>query len=168
MKDFTLRMEQGLRELTANGAFLTVAGKNAANTMTISWGFVGFMWGKPHFITVVRPQRYTKEILDSEADSFTISIPFDGNLKEELAICGTKSGRDIDKGAVVRLIPGRTVASPVVGGCGLYYECRINLSQQLDGSAMPSEIVRRHYKGDYHFMFFGEITDCYTSESDPC
>ena len=162
MQDFTLCMEQGMRELTTNGAFLTVASKGAINTMTISWGFIGFMWGKPQFITVIRPQRYTKQLLDSGADSFTVSIPFDGNLKEALSICGTKSGRDIDKSAIVSFIPGRSVKSPVVEGCGLYYECRINLSQQLDGTLLPLDIKRQNYKDDYHFMCFGEITDCYT------
>ena len=163
MKDFTLCMEQGMRELTTNGAFLTAAGKGVTNTMTISWGFVGFMWEKPQFITVVRPQRYTKQILDSGADSFTISIPFDGHLREALSVCGAKSGRDIDKGAVVKFLPGKSVSSPVVDECGLYYECRINLSQQFDGALLPSEIARQFYKDDYHFMYFGEIVDCYTS-----
>jgi len=163
MQDFTLCMEQGMRELTANGAFLTAAGGGKINTMTISWGFIGFMWGKPQFITVVRPQRYTKQILDSGADSFTISIPFDGNLREALSICGTKSGRDIDKSGIVHFIPGRTVTSPVVDGCGLYYECRRSFSQQIDGLALPPEIISQHYKNDFHFMYFGEITDCYTS-----
>ena len=163
MQDFTLCMEKGMRELTSNGAFLTVASNQGTSTMTISWGFVGFMWGKPHFITVVRPQRYTKQLLDNGADSFTVSIPFDGSLKDELSLCGTKSGKDFDKGAIVHFVPGRSVKSPVVGGCGLYYECRINLSQQLDGSLLPNEIMRKHYKDDCHFMYFGEITDCYTA-----
>jgi len=162
MLDFTLCMERGMRELTTHGAFLTTASCGETNTMTISWGFIGFIWGKPYFITVVRPQRYTKKIFDNGSDSFTISIPFDDNLKEALSTCGTKSGRDIDKSAIVRFIPSKTVTSPVVDGCGLYYECRINFSQQLDGNLVPDEIKRLHYKDDYHFMYFGEITDCYT------
>ena len=164
MLDFTLNMERGMRELSTNGAFLTVNNGEKTNTMTIAWGFVGFMWNKPQFITVVRPQRFTKEILDSGADSFTVSIPFDGQLKEALSVCGSKSGRDIDKGTVVRFTPARSVASPVVEGCGLYYECRINMSQQIDGTLLSPEIVLKFYKDDFHFMYFGEIVDCYTAE----
>ena len=160
MQDFTLLMDKGMRNLSSKGAFLTVKGNDGVNTMTISWGFVGFMWAKPHFITVVRPQRFTEQILRA-ADSFTVSIPFDGQLKEELAVCGTQSGRDIDKSSVVRFIPAKTVASPVVAGCGLYYECKIDLRQQFDGSCMLPEIARQFYKDDFHFMYFGEITDCY-------
>ena len=161
MVDFTWQMDKGMRELSTNGAFLTVHGADGTNTMTISWGFIGFMWDKPHFITVVRPQRYTKRLLDSGADSFTVSIPFDGQLKNELSICGTKSGRDIDKSQIVHFIPAKSVASPVVEGCGLYYECGISMTQQLDPNRMPPA-VRKWYKEDFHFMFFGEIVDCYS------
>ena len=162
MPDYTLNMERGMRELSTNGAFLTVSDGERTNTMTISWGFIGFMWNKPQFITVVRPQRYTKQVLEGAADSFTISIPFDGKLNEALSICGSRSGRDIDKSAIVHFISSRTVDSPVVEGCGMYYECRINLSQQIDGTLLPQEIIRQYYKDDFHFMYFGEIVDCYS------
>ena len=165
MLNFTLDMERGMRELSANGAFLTVYNGEKTNTMTISWGFIGFMWNKPQFITVVRPQRYTKQILDSGATSFTISIPYDGHLKEALSVCGQQSGRDIDKGTVVRFIAAKSVSGHIVEGCGLYYECRINLSQQIDGTLLPQEINRQYYNEDFHFMYFGEIVDCYASDS---
>ena len=161
MQDFTWQMDKGMREFSANGAFLTVNGRDGTNVMTVSWGFIGFMWNKPHFITVVRPQRYTKQILDNGAYSFTISIPFDGRLKEELAICGTKSGRDIDKSQIVRLIPAKAVTSPVVEGCGLYYECRISMAQQFDPGQTPPAVAK-WYNNDFHFMYFGEIVACYS------
>ena len=156
-------LEKGMRELSSKGAFLTVKGKDGVNTMTVSWGFVWYMWQKPHFITVVRPQRYTKTILDSGADSFTISIPFDGQLKDALKECGTKSGRDIDKSAVVKFVPARNVASPVVADCGLYYECKIDTVQQLDGQLIMPEIVQKFYDDDFHYMYFGEIVECYAA-----
>ena len=161
MLDFTLDMAKGMRELSSRGAFLTVKGDGGVNTMTISWGFVGFMWNKPQFITVVRPQRYTKEILDSNADSFTVSVPYDGKLKEALDICGTKSGRDIDKSQVVEFIPSKSTASPVVAGCDLYYECRINTAQPMDGSLLPEGIAKTFYEDDFHHFYIGEIVECY-------
>ena len=161
MLNFIYDMEKGMKELTSKGAFLTVNGGGKTNTMTISWGFIGFMWGKPQFITVVRPQRYTKEILDSNADSFSISIPYDDKLKEALGICGTKSGRDIDKSKVVEFIPSLSITSPVVAGCDLYYECRINTSQALDGSLLPAAIAKEFYENDFHYLYIGEIVECY-------
>ena len=161
--DFTLQLDKGMRELSKNGAFLTAKGDAGVNTMTISWGFVGQMWNKPHFITVVRPQRHTNDVLESGADSFTVSIPFDGQLKEALTVCGTKSGRDMDKGTVVSFTPAKTVASPIVAGCGLYYECKITMVQKLDVNLLPPEAAQRFYKDDFHFMYFGEIMECYTA-----
>jgi len=161
MIDFTYRLEQGMRELTSTGAFLTVKSAEKINTMTVSWGFAGFMWNKPHFITVVRPQRYTNEFFVNGADCFTVSIPFGGALKDELNICGTKSGRDIDKSKVVNFVPGKVLDCPVVEGCGLYYECKINLAQQMEGSLLADAVVKQFYKNDFHFMYFGEIVEIY-------
>jgi len=161
MVDFTLSLEKGMRELSSTGAFLTVKGEGKVNTMTISWGFVGFMWNRPVFITVVRPQRYTKEIFDNNADSFTISVPFDGKLKEALKVCGTESGRDIDKSKIVEFTPAKLVSSPTVAGCDLYYECKLHTSQPLDGALLPADIVSKFYEDDFHYLYWGEIVECY-------
>ena len=161
MVNFTLNLEKGMQELSSRGAFLTVNGGGKVNTMTISWGFVGFMWNKPVFITVVRPQRYTKEVLDNNADSFTISIPFDGKLKKALKICGTESGRDINKGEVVEFTPSVSVSSPVVANCDLYYECKLHTAQPLDGALLPTDIVQKFYEDDFHYLYWGEIVECY-------
>lgn len=158
--DFTKKLDVAMKELTTKGAFLTVKGEDVVNTMTISWGFVGFLWQKPHFIALVRPQRYTNEVL-KHADSFTVSIPFGDAFKKQLGICGTKSGRDIDKSEIVEFVDAKAVASPVVKGCGMYYECKIDYTQDTDGTAIPREIVDAFYKDDFHTMYFGEIVECY-------
>ena len=155
------KFEVAMQELTKRGAFLTTADIDGKfNTMTISWGFIGFMWNKPQFIAVVRPQRYTKEILDN-GDSFTVSIPLDDSLKEQLAICGTKSGRDILKEEVVKMIPSKSVASPIIDGCHQYCECKIKLVQPINGEALPKEIADGFYKDDFHIMYVGEVIEWY-------
>ena len=45
-------------------ALLMAGNENGYNSMTISWGYMGVMFNKPVFLTVVRPQRYTKEFLN--------------------------------------------------------------------------------------------------------
>ena len=40
-------------------ALVTCGDKEKFNTMTVSWGGVGIMWGKPVAFTFIRPQRYT-------------------------------------------------------------------------------------------------------------
>ncbi|MBR6755283.1 MAG: flavin reductase, partial [Clostridia bacterium] len=67
----------------------------SVNTMTASWGALGVLWNKNVFICFVRPQRYTHEFTEA---SDSISIAFFGEeYRDALKLCGTKSGRDMDK-----------------------------------------------------------------------
>ncbi len=157
--DFTKNLDAAMYNLSKAGAFLTVKSGDAVNTMTVSWGFIGYIWNKPHFITVVRPQRYTNGLIE-KADSFTISIPFDGALKEELTICGTRSGSELDKGTIVDFVPAKAVDSPVVAGCQAYYECKIDCVGKLDEN-LPEAIVKAFYNNDFHNYYIGEIVECY-------
>ena len=72
------------------GWFLLTGGDFSAkwNTMTVSWGFAGTMWGRPVVAVVVRPTRYTREFLDARAE-FTLSA-FPEKYRKALTICGTK------------------------------------------------------------------------------
>ena len=52
------------------------------NTMTASWGGVGFLWGKNIAIIFIRPQRHTKQFIDS-SDTFSLTF-FDKKYREDL------------------------------------------------------------------------------------
>lgn len=164
MKDtFTHELEKSMDSLYKKGAFFTAGDSNKANTMTISWGSVGFMWRKPMFMALIRTTRYTNEFLDL-GTTYTISIPENGDMKEALSICGTKSGRDIDKEkeAGIRFINGRSVETPVVEGCKKYYECKVVLRQEMDLDKMDKDIVKSCYESDAkHILYFGEIIEEY-------
>ena len=161
--DFTLNLEKTMSKLK-RGAFLSVRSGTKVNTMTIGWGYAGIMWNKPYFMILVRPQRYTNELLEKGTD-FSISIPFGDNLNKELGICGTKSGRDTDKSETVEFIPSKTIKSPVIKGCDMYYECKINFKQLMNGEEFPNDIKETAYPlKDYHYMYFGEIVECYEAE----
>ena len=67
----------------------------AVNTMTISWGGLGYLWNQPVAFLFVRPQRYTYEFVES-ADGFSLCF-FPEKYRKELQYCGTISGRDEDK-----------------------------------------------------------------------
>jgi len=158
--DFTQNMAKAMQYFTTSGAFLTAAHDGQVNTMTVAWGFIGYIWGKPHFITIVRPQRHTQSIR-SEAEGFTISIPF-GTLRDELRICGTESGRDLDKATVVSFAPAKTLPNGViVSGCDLYYECRTTVMEEMDENTLPPHIRNQFYSNDYHKVYIGEILDLY-------
>ncbi|MCL2702326.1 MAG: flavin reductase family protein [Defluviitaleaceae bacterium] len=153
------KLDEVMRHFAEAGGFLTVENDGLVNTMTISWGFIGHMWSKPHFICVVRPQRHTFGIIE-KAQSFTVSIPF-GDMREELKICGTQSGRDIDKAGVVSFVPAKAVESPVVAGCARYFECVVRYGDDFKGELLPEAIKGTHYDGDFHHFYIGEIVEVY-------
>lgn len=159
---FYENLEDAMKHLTTKGAFLTVKDDTGVNTMTIAWGYIGYSWNKPFFVAMVRPQRYTFKFLKTAKD-YTISIPFSDDMKEALTICGTKSGKDIDKEkeANIKFIPSKNVSSPVVDNCNIYYECKITYVDRLNKDNFPEDLKKNYPMDDYHFMYYGEIIDCY-------
>ncbi len=81
--------ETTMRELQASPvkmiaedwALLTAGDASAFNTMTVSWGGVGELWGKDVVFVFVRPQRYTYEFME-KSEYFTLSF-FGGDYKKE-------------------------------------------------------------------------------------
>ena len=107
--------------------FLLTAGDFASgkfNTMTVSWGYIGFMWGFPSAIVAVRPQRHTLGFIRG-CDSFTLTA-FGEGYRAALQLCGSKSGRDLDKIAAAGLTPEAAVQvkAPVFREAELVLECR--------------------------------------------
>jgi flavin reductase (DIM6/NTAB) family NADH-FMN oxidoreductase RutF len=153
------KLDEVMKHFHKTGAFLTVRDGDCVNTMTVSWGFVGYIWNKPHFICVVRPQRYTFEIIENSA-SFTISVPF-GDMSVELRECGAKSGRDVDKSEIIDYVPAKIVGSPVINGCARYFECLVNYKDVLKEVHLPTILKDSWYKGDYHHFYIGEIVEVY-------
>ena len=74
---------------------VTAGNKDHFNTMTASWGGIGFLWNKPVVYVFIRPERYTREFVDAKG-AFTLSFLGEEH-KTAHKICGAKSGRDIDK-----------------------------------------------------------------------
>ncbi len=157
-------LERSMEHL-AKGAFFTTTDGEKVNTMTITWGFAGLAFGKTYFVAMIRPSRYTFELLE-KAESFTVSIPFNENMKEALRICGTKSGRDCDKVSVAEITfsDGKSVSTPVVDGCDQYYECEITHKVESDGSDFSEKINNNFYSnGNYHYFVYGEIKEVYSN-----
>lgn len=150
------------------GIFITVKSQDCVNTMTIAWGHIGVIWGKPVFIAYVRYSRYTYDLLLNATD-FTINVPVEKDLKEALKIAGTKSGRDINKfeEANLTLKEAETTKSPIIEECQLNYECKIIYKQTLEPALINETITKRYYPHhDTHIAFYGEIVNISMSEDD--
>ncbi len=128
------------------------------NAMTISWGSVGQIWNKLFFQVVVRPSRYTYELME-KCDGFTLSV-LPGTLKPALNLLGSKSGRDGDKIAASGLHPiaSRLVSAPSFQEAELVVECKKIYWQDIDPKHFLDSGIEEHYpKKDYHRVYFGEI-----------
>lgn len=160
--------EQGeaILKTLSKGAFLTTAADGKQNTMTIGWGSLGFKWGAPTFTVMVRQSRYTKELIDANPE-FTVSFPVNEGFAKAIALCGTKSGRDMDKFAEAGLtaIASETVSVPVIKGCGLHLECKIVEHYIMEADKFDKELGAKWYgAGDWHTCYTGVITAAYIEE----
>lgn len=151
--------------ILSKGAFLTTAWGDRRNTMTIGWGSIGFVWGKPVFTAMVRHSRFTRELLEKSGE-FTVSFPFT-DQSQALGLCGSKSGRDLDKFSAANLqtIPAQKTAAPVINVAGLHYECKVVYTQDMSPAGLTPELQGKWYgNNDYHTLYYGEIVACYVTE----
>jgi flavin reductase (DIM6/NTAB) family NADH-FMN oxidoreductase RutF len=128
------------------------------NCMTISWGSLGVMWGRPFVQVVVRPQRYTFEFME-QYPAFTVCA-FPETYRSALNLLGSRSGREIDKMKASGLTPqpASTVTAPVYAEAELAIECRKIYWQDFDPTHFIEPGIHKSYpRRDYHRMYFGEI-----------
>ncbi len=159
-------MSKEMLDQLKKGAFLTVKGDEEINTMTIGWGTIGFIWNKPIFMIAVRYSRYTYELLE-KTDEFTVSVPLSKDMKKELAVCGTKSKREIDKFKECNLTAenGKVVDTPIIGECDLHYECKVVYKQAMEPGTLDKDIRDAKYSNnDFHVLYYGEIVASYIKE----
>ena len=148
--------------MIAKDWMLVTASKSdgTSNCMTASWGGLGELWGKPVAFLFVRPQRYTHEFIEA-GDHLTLTW-FDEEMRDKLAFCGAKSGRDVDKIAECGL-------TAVTDGDGMIYYSEANLAMKLrklyaqpidPAYSYDAELLDFHYpQKDYHTMYICEILE---------
>ena len=127
------------------------------NMMTASWGGVGVLWKKDVAFLFIRPQRYTFEVMEKN-DAVTLCF-FEESNRNVLNLCGSRSGRDIDK-------IKDTGLTPIVTEQGIYYEeakmvlcCKKLYAQFLDENSFidPSILPSCYQAGDFHKMYVCSI-----------
>ena len=143
--------------LINNSWMLITAGCDAGfNTMTASWGGLGTLWNKSVAICVIRPTRYTFEFVESN-DLFTLCF-FDEQYRDALNLCGTKSGRDIDKVAQTGLTPIFEDGTTYFAQASMVFFCRKLYAQNITPDCFVEKALDSLYaKKDYHKMYVGEI-----------
>ncbi len=126
------------------------------NMMTASWGGLGVLWNKPVAICFIRPQRYTFEFVERN-DYFSLSF-YNEKYRDALTLCGTKSGRDVNKTAATNFTPVFDEPAPYFEEADLVFVCQKIHSQFLDPGCFIDKSVEKNYNnGDYHKMYVGKI-----------
>ena len=154
------------KALKPYGILLTTAANGKVNTMTIGWGTLGVDWSRPVFIAYVRESRYTKEMLEQNGE-FTVNIPYGEINKQILGVCGTKSGRDMDKiGELgLTLVDSDVISVPGIKELPLTLECKVIYKEEQDLRRIPADIIAKYYPhGDHHHVYYGEIVNAYLIE----
>jgi len=151
------QLDQNAVQMIAERWLLITAGdQDRYNMMTGSWGALGEMWGKDIAVAVIRPTRYTYEFMEQQ-EYFTLSILNDSISKAAHSVCGSKSGRDIDK-------TKETGLSPLFDH-GVYFEqadivliCKkIYVGDVKPEGFVDPSLDEKWYNNDYHRMYVGEI-----------
>ena len=149
------------------GVLLTTKNGDKYNTMTIGWGHIGVEWRRPVFVVYVRESRYTRELLDRCGD-FTVNIPLGEADPRIVSVCGTVSGREVDKIEMLglTLVASDHVSVPGIRELPLTLECRVCYRHRQEPSQLPQDIQDAFYpQGDRpHTAYYGEIVGAYIIE----
>jgi len=161
--DYRAVAGKAMKQIEEEGAFLTVQAGDALNVMTVGWVSMGFIWGRPVMTVLVRKSRHTFGIIE-RAPEFTVSVPL-VDMKKELEICGTQSGRKVDKlkKCVLELLPGVKVKTPALNIPGIHFECRKVYASAMDPARLIDAYKHLYPDKDYHTIYFGEIVYCYST-----
>ena len=139
-------------------ALLCAGTKEKHNTMTVSWGGMGTLWGRPVVTVYVRPARYTFGFLN-ESEYFTLSF-YPEEYRKVLGVLGAKSGREMDKMHASGLTPKFLADGVTFEEAEVTLVCRKLFCQPMPEENIPQEILSQYYQDhDIHDMYIGEVIE---------
>ena len=138
-----------ITEALGKGGILLNSKADKFNSMVIGWAGIGRCWNKPVFTVYVRENRYTKPQIDQTGE-FTVSIPDGGADPLINKVCGSQSGKDIDKvkEAGLTLEEPLVIDTPGICEYPITLECKVLYSQRQNPSMLPYEIFKGMYPQD--------------------
>ena len=130
--------------------------ESGANAMTASWGGVGILWNKPVCTLYVRPQRYTYPLCE-ENDMFSVCFPPE-NFRDAMKLCGTKSGRDMDKVKECNMNVSECDGVKYIVGSDVVFIVKKLYADNLEEECFTDTSPLSNYaKKDYHRFYICEI-----------
>jgi flavin reductase (DIM6/NTAB) family NADH-FMN oxidoreductase RutF len=127
---------------------ITAKYREQHNVSTVAW--VMSVSSNPPLVAIaITNKRFTYDLIKASRE-FVINIP-SVSLKEAVTICGSTSGRELDKFAKAHLTPGhaKKVGAPIVEECFAHLECKV---------------VDEKSVGD-HILLVGDVIAAYAEEN---
>ena len=153
LKDF-----DPIKLIHEEGAVLTTVAEGKINAMTVTWGSMGFMWGKKVIQVYVRDSRLTKQLLD-KCDVFSLTF-FDEKYKTTLKYIAAVSGRVENKIKNANLKINLHKEIPFIDEGNFVILCKKLGSIPMPLRYLSDEIIEQFYpNGDPQTMYVGEIIE---------
>lgn len=153
-----------VNDIGSKWMLVTSKADGKVNTLTASWGGLGFLWRKKVAFIFIRPSRYTNQFIE-KSGRFTLTF-FDG-CKDEMGYLGRTSGRDVpDKISMAGLTTIEVDGQPTFEEGRLVLLCRCLyaapferdnfIEKEIDDTLNPN--------GDRSIMYIAEIESGYEFE----
>lgn len=159
--DVTHELGRTLDRMQNPGLLLTSSDEDGVpNVMTIGWGNPGIVWGRPVFVVMVRPSRFTFPNIEATGE-FVVNVPTP-DMDDVCQYCGSVSGRDEPKFQESGITPraGHAVQVPRIEECIMHYECRVLQRNDLIESQLDAAVRDEFYSmGDFHRVYYGEVLE---------
>ena len=125
-------------KLSKEWALVTAGDKEKSNTMTVSWGGTGVLWGKNVVFIFIR-EKY----------------------RDALKYCGAHSGRGEDKWSKAGLTPATRHGIPYPDEANLVFLCRKMAAVPIEEASFTDKAIMHQWYGDHdmHTMYVGEIIE---------
>lgn len=129
-------------KLSKEWALVTAGDKEKSNTMTVSWGGTGVLWGKNVVFIFIRESRYTKDFIDN-GEFFSLSF-LSEKYRDALKYCGAHSGRGEDKWSKAGLTPATRHGIPYPDEANLVFLCRKMAAVPIEEASFTDKAIMHH------------------------
>lgn len=153
-----------LERMADGGVLCTVVdGAGRSNALTLGWGLFGRGYYDHAICAIaITPLRYSWRFVE-EVPEFVLAVPdASDRLRPALDLCGTASGRDLDKlaAAGLTLVPSLHVRPPSILEFPLNVECRV-YTKVAPPHLLLTPKHRERPLEHQHTIYFAEVLGAY-------
>ncbi len=149
--------QNGFTFFQENPPILLAGDRESYNAMTIGWGAIGTLWGRPTMSVYVAQGRYTHDFMERK-QYFTVMTFKD---REIAKFMGSHSGRDTDKAKELGLHVAYTDhGTPYFTEADMVIECEIMYGEEFSKSAFRNDVPKKMYANfpaGLHSVYMGEV-----------